>query len=155
MLRQRDEERELLREQLYRAGRLAELGEMAAGFAHEINNPLQIMKSDQAYIEMLLQDFQSRAGDDTAFLQDIQEVRSSIGQIKVQIDRCARITHSILSFGRAGASEAHNIDLAKFVPEVLTMVQKKCNFTIFNYIYTWQFLGSWYMLIQEDSSRCS
>ena len=54
MLQQRDDEREKLREQLYRAGRLAELGEMAAGFAHEINNPLQIMKSDQAYIEMLL-----------------------------------------------------------------------------------------------------
>lgn len=124
MLRQRDEEREQLREQLYRAGRLAELGEMAAGFAHEINNPLQIMKSDQAYIEMLLHDFDDKAGEDSTLSEDIQEVRSSLGQIKIQIDRCARITHSILSFGRAGATESQHIDLAKFIPEVLTMVQK-------------------------------
>ncbi|NCC06433.1 MAG: GHKL domain-containing protein, partial [Proteobacteria bacterium] len=125
MLRQRDEEREVLREQLYRAGRLAELGEMAAGFAHEINNPLQIMKSDQAYMEMLLQDFRDRAGSDVPFLNDVNEMAASINQFKLQIDRCARITHSILSFGRAGNSEAQNIDLGKFIPEVLTMIQKK------------------------------
>jgi len=125
MLLQRDEEREKLREQLYRAGRLAELGEMAAGFAHEINNPLQIMKSDQAYIEMLLQDFRARAGEDAEFLGDVDEMAASVNQIKLQIDRCARITHSILSFGRAGKSEAQNIDVSKFIPEVLTMIQKK------------------------------
>ena len=125
MLRQRDEERENLREQLYRAGRLAELGEMSAGFAHEINNPLQIMKSDQAYIEMLLQDFRTRAGQDKDFMSDVDEMAASLNQIKLQIDRCARITHSILSFGRAGKSEAQNIDVATFIPEVLTMIQKK------------------------------
>ena len=125
MLQQRDDEREKLREQLYRAGRLAELGEMAAGFAHEINNPLQIMKSDQAYIEMLLQDFKKRAADDLEFQGDVDEITTSINQIKLQIDRCARITHSILTFGRAGNTEVQNIDLAKFIPEVLTMIQKK------------------------------
>lgn len=125
MLLHRDEEREQLREQLYRAGRLAELGEMAAGFAHEINNPLQIMKSDQAYMEMLLHEFRDRAAGDEAFLKDVDEIMTSVGQIKLQIDRCARITHSILSFGRAGNAEEQNIDLAKFVPEVLTMIRKK------------------------------
>ena len=132
MLQQREDEREKLREQIYRAGRLAELGEMAAGFAHEINNPLQIMKSDQAYIEMLLQDFRERAGGDVEFLGDVDEMGASINQIKVQIDRCARITHSILSFGRAGNAEAQNIDLAKFVPEVLTMIQKKIQLSNIN-----------------------
>ena len=125
MLRLRDEERETLREQLYRAGRLAELGEMAAGFAHEINNPLQIMKSDQAYMEMLLNDFRGRAAGDPEFLKDVDEIMGSVGQIRLQIDRCARITHSILSFGRAGNVEEQNIDLARFIPEVLTMVRRK------------------------------
>lgn len=125
MLRQRDEEREKLREQLYRAGRLAELGEMAAGFAHEINNPLQIMKSDQAYIEMLLQDFRTRAAAIPQCAEDVEEIAVSVGQIKAQIDRCARITHSILRFGRAGTLEVQNVDLAKFIPEVLSMVRKK------------------------------
>lgn len=125
MLRLRDEERERLREQLYRAGRLAELGEMAAGFAHEINNPLQIMKSDQAYMEMILGEFREKAAADPDSLKDFDEIMSSLAQIKLQIDRCARITHSILSFGRAGNAEEQNIDLARFIPEVLTMVRKK------------------------------
>ena len=38
------EEKEALGHQLVRAVQLAEIGEMAAGFAHEINNPLQIIK---------------------------------------------------------------------------------------------------------------
>lgn len=125
MLQQRDMEREKLREQLYRAGRLAELGEMATGFAHEINNPLQIMKSDQAYIEMVLRDFQEHCADEPKCLEDITEMTSSVEQIKVQIDRCARITHSILRFGRAGTLDVQHVNLAKFIPEVLTMVRKK------------------------------
>jgi len=127
MLRQRDGEREKLREQLYRAGRLAELGEMAAGFAHEINNPLQIMKSDQAYIEMVLQDFKGHCGENSECISDIEEIQASVGQIKLQIDRCARITHSILRFGRAGNVEVQNLDLVKFIPEVVSMVQKKAH----------------------------
>jgi C4-dicarboxylate-specific signal transduction histidine kinase len=150
MLQQRDDEREKLREQLYRAGRLAELGEMAAGFAHEINNPLQIMKSDQAYIEMLLQDFKERAGEDGEFLGDVNEMGASINQIKVQIDRCARITHSILSFGRAGNAEAQNIDLAKFVPEVLTMVQKKIQLSNISLRVTFP---SARLIVHVDSAR--
>ena len=125
MLQYRDEEREKLREQLYRAGRLAEIGEMAAGFAHEINNPLQNMKSDQAYMEMLLKDFRGRIQGDPGFDSDVEELMASLGQFRVQIDRCARITHSILNFGRAGAAEERYIDLAKFLPEVATMVRKK------------------------------
>ena len=47
-IQQTDREKNQLNEQLIRAHRLSELGEMAAGFAHEINNPLQVMKSEQA-----------------------------------------------------------------------------------------------------------
>ena len=150
MLRQRDEEREKLREQLYRAGRLAELGEMAAGFAHEINNPLQIMKSEQAYIDMLLQDFMALPSADSDFLNNVNEITSSVNQIKVQIDRCARITHSILSFGRAGNAELQNIDLAKFIPEVLTMIQKKFQL---NNISLQQNISASRMIVHVDPSR--
>lgn len=124
-LRQREKERETLREQLYRAGRLAELGEMAAGFAHEINNPLQIMKSEQAYIAMLLDDLREQGDSRQGSSGLLDEVGKSVEQIRTQIDRCARITHSILRFGRAGNVEEHILDLAKFLPEVLTMVHRK------------------------------
>ena len=49
-----DAEKSQLNQQLIGASRLAELGEMAAGFAHEINNPLQIIKSEHSLIKMIL-----------------------------------------------------------------------------------------------------
>lgn len=44
---------------MIRAHRLAELGQMAAGFAHEINNPLQIIRGEQALIEMIFSEFKT------------------------------------------------------------------------------------------------
>jgi two-component system NtrC family sensor kinase len=55
-----DQEKDVLGEQLIRAGRLAEIGEMASGFAHEINNPLQIIKSEYALIEMIFADLKEK-----------------------------------------------------------------------------------------------
>ena len=105
-LRITDKEKESLQDQLVRATRLAELGEMAAGFAHEINNPLQVMKSDHAYIELILDDMKKKG--------DFREGEDS-----------REITRSILSFGRQGKPEYKDIDLNTFIPEVVSMIEKK------------------------------
>ena len=118
-----DREKNQLGEQLIRAGRLAEIGEMSAGFAHEINNPLQIIKSEYALIEILLADLKEKG--ELKESEDLSELEDSIGQIKVQVDRCADITQAILQFGRKGESAARDIDLQKFIPEVAGMVVKK------------------------------
>ena len=118
-----DREKNQLGEQLIRAGRLAEIGEMSAGFAHEINNPLQIIKSEYALIEILLADLKEKG--ELKESEDLSELEDSIGQIKVQVDRCADITQAILQFGRKGESAARDIDLQNFIPEVAGMVVKK------------------------------
>jgi two-component system NtrC family sensor kinase len=120
-----DREKNRLGEQLIRAGRLAEIGEMAAGFAHEINNPLQIIKSEQALVQMILADLKEqnrlKPSDDLTDLED------SIDQIKHQVDRCADITQAILQFGRKGEPVFQNIDLRSLIPDVVGMVAKKAS----------------------------
>ena len=111
----------LLENQLLRAARLAELGEMSAGFAHEINNPLQIMKSDLTLLDMILQDFIAGKSDSAA-LGDVQEITE---QLKLQIERCAGITREILRFGRADTPDLQRISLSSYLPEVGAMVEKK------------------------------
>ena len=115
-----DQEKDQLGEQLFRAGRLAEIGEMASGFAHEINNPLQIIKSEYALIEMIFTDMKKKgdikASDDQADLEE------SICQIKLQVDRCADITQAILQFGRNSEPLSKDIDLRSVIPEVVGMV---------------------------------
>lgn len=120
-----DAEREQLGGQLIRASRLAELGEMATGFAHEINNPLQVMKSEQALMDSILLDVKDKGTLKPS--DDLKELEDSIQQIGLQIGRCAEITQSILQFGRQSEPVLQDVDLRTFIPEVTKMVEKKAD----------------------------
>lgn len=124
-IKQSDSEKDRLQEQLIRAGRLAELGEMAAGFAHEINNPLQIMKSEQTLIETILSEFKEEGWLKES--KDLMELEDSVRQIDSQIGRCSEITNAILKFGRKTESKYQDLVLHNFVPEVIDMVKKKAS----------------------------
>ncbi len=118
-----DTEKDRLQEQLIRASRLAELGEMAAGFAHEINNPLQIIKSEQALIKMIMSDLTEKGLVNAP--EELAELDDSIEQIELQVKRCSDITHSILKFGRKTDANPQDVDLSLFIPEVSDMVVNK------------------------------
>ena len=120
-----DTEKDELGQQLVRATRLAELGQMAAGFAHEINNPLQIMKSEQTLIETIFSDIKERG--DLKESEDLKDLEDSMAQIKLQIDRCAKITQAILKFGRQSEPVIKDVDLLSFIPEVTSMISKKAS----------------------------
>jgi two-component system NtrC family sensor kinase len=120
-----DTEKEQLGQQLVRASRLAELGEMAAGFAHEINNPLQIMTSEQALVETIFADMIQKG--DLRESQDLADLKDSMDQIKLQIGRCAKITQAILKFGRKSEPVSKDIDLVAFIPEATSMIAKKAS----------------------------
>ena len=112
-----------LEHQLLQAARLAELGEMSAGFAHEINNPLQIMKADLTLLGMDIEEIAEK-GAPAELCAEIKEVAE---QFRVQIDRCAGITREILRFGRQDAPELQPIDLTAYLPKVGSMVENKAS----------------------------
>lgn len=124
-LEQMDREKNQLGEHLIRAGRLAEIGEMAAGFAHEINNPLQIIKSEHALTEMILSDL--KEGGRLKQSDDVKDLEGAVAQIKHQVDRCAEITQAILQFGRKGEPIPQDIDLLSFIADVVKMVTRKAS----------------------------
>ncbi len=118
-----DKEKGALGQQLVRASRLAELGEMSAGFAHEINNPLQIMKNELALIQLVWKDvmgeFQLSENENTAQIEDC------LNQIQLQINRCGEITQGILKFGRQSEPSPQALDLQSFIPDVVKMISKQ------------------------------
>ena len=122
-LEKMDTEKDQLSQQLIGASRLAEIGEMSTGFAHEINNPLQIIKSEQALIELLMSEL--KESGDLKESESLTEMEDSMEQIKLQITRCAKITQAILKFGRQTEPLPKDIDLKDFIPEVMGMVAKK------------------------------
>jgi two-component system NtrC family sensor kinase len=120
-----DTEKEELGQQLVRASRLAEIGEMATGIAHEINNPLQVMKGEQTLIDAILGDLKEKG--EIKESEDLKEIEDSMAQIKLQIDRCSKITHAVLKFGRESEVISADIDLGSFIPEVISMVENKAS----------------------------
>jgi len=122
---QMDAEKDQLGRQLIRASRLAELGEMATGFAHEINNPLQIMKSEQSLIEIFISEL--KGNGQLSQSETLVELEDSLNQIGLQINRCAKITQAILKFGRQSEPVAVDVNFKQFIPEVTAMVAKKAS----------------------------
>jgi two-component system NtrC family sensor kinase len=120
-----DSEKDELGQQLVRASRLAEIGEMATGIAHEINNPLQVMKSEQTLIDTILEDMKEKG--EIKESEDLKEIEDSIDQIKLQIDRCSKITHAVLKFGRESEVISTDIDLGSFIPDIISMVENKAS----------------------------
>lgn len=118
-----DTEREQLGGQLIRASGLAELGEMATGFAHEINNPLQVIKSEQALIDSIILEMKEKGEWKPS--ESLSELEDSMQQIDLQISRCAAITQAILKFGRQSEPKVEDIALQDYIPEVTHMVAQK------------------------------
>jgi two-component system NtrC family sensor kinase len=117
-----DKEKRQLGTQLILAGKFAELGEMSVGIAHEINNPLQVMKAEQSLLTILLAELGATAG---AGGEDLDMARDSIDQIGIQIDRCKEITQGLLNFSRKSDAVSKTIDLGSLIPEVIRMIEEK------------------------------
>jgi two-component system NtrC family sensor kinase len=118
-----DMEKKQMGAQLIQAGKLAEVGEMSAGVAHEINNPLQVMKAEEAMIKDVIKDL--RAEGVLSESENVRLLEDSVSQIGIQIDRCKRITDGLLRFARQSEASFKTIELEPFIDEVVGMVERK------------------------------
>jgi signal transduction histidine kinase len=93
---------------LRRAEHMASLGQLAAGLAHEIKNPLAGIRG---VIELLR--------DET----EDQTQRNLFQQIVVELDRVNRTIHSLLSFARPSPPKRVPTDVNELLTETLRMVR--------------------------------
>ncbi len=98
--------------QLVHAGKLAAVGELAAGIAHEINNPLAIISEEAGLIGDLMD---PRFGRDTTF----DDLRPHLGNIEEAVFRCRDITRKLLSFVRKSEVQVENRDVNELVDELV------------------------------------
>lgn len=108
-LEERVEERS---RELLRASRLADLGVLAAGVAHEINNPLASVAS---CAEALL-----RRGDDTS-PEAVARRREYLVVINQEAYRARDITQGLLTFARENPGPRGPVDLRQICEEVLQL----------------------------------
>ncbi|MGQ9656034.1 MAG: sensor histidine kinase, partial [Thermodesulfobacteriota bacterium] len=118
-----DLEKEMMNEQVIEAGKLASVGELAAGIAHEINNPVAIMVEEAGWIEDLLDEGEMSQSENLA------EFRRAVNQIKTQGKRCKEITHKLLSFARKTDPKAKEIQLNDLVEEMVGLSEQRARFS--------------------------
>ncbi|MBI5523210.1 MAG: two-component sensor histidine kinase [Desulfarculus sp.] len=117
-------EKELLGEQIIQSGKLASLGELAAGVAHEINNPVAIMVEEAGWMQDLMEE------DRGIFEQteNRKEYERALRQIQTQGRRCKDITHKLLGFARRTDAPSQPIQVNDLVVEVLALLERPASY---------------------------
>ena len=117
-----DAERDALNDQVIEAGKLASVGELAAGIAHEINNPVAIMMEEAGWVMDILAD------DDHDSPDNLAEMRRALDQVRVQGARCKEITHKLLSFARKTDSRLRELDINDLAAEMAELSEKRARY---------------------------
>ena len=115
-------EKEAINDQLIKASRLSSIGELAAGVAHEINNPVAIMVEEAGWIGDLLEE------EDNEKIKNFGEIYQSLKQIKTQGKRCKDITHQLLSFARKTDSDVESLKLNNLINEIVALSQQRARY---------------------------
>ena len=118
-----DQEKEMITEQVVETGKLASVGELAAGIAHEINNPVAIMVEEAGWVEDLLEEDEFKEG------KNLDEFKRALGQIRNQGRRCKEITHKLLSFARKTDSRIYDVQLNDLIDELVAISAQRAKFS--------------------------
>ncbi len=108
-----------IEQQMIATERLAALGTLAAGVAHEINNPLAIIKEAAGYLSSLLQkreltDMPRKA----VFEKVLQKIETSVKRARI-------ITHQLLGNVRKSESILAEVDVIQLVEETIQLVRRE------------------------------
>jgi two-component system sensor histidine kinase HydH len=106
-------EMQALERELVRAGRLQSLGEMTAGLAHEIKNPLASLKAASAIVSDEIPETSPR--------------RKMVAILQKEIDRLAALLERFLAFARPGSMTLAQVPLSEVVEQAVALVKPQAD----------------------------
>jgi len=106
-------EKKQMMQQIAQADKLAALGELSAGMAHEINNPLSIILG---YTQLML-----KTDTDSEHSEDLQIIEK-------HVKNCKSVVSDLLSFSRKGSTKRSLIDVKKPIDEAIKFLSRHTDF---------------------------
>ncbi|MGE4297782.1 MAG: ATP-binding protein [Desulfovibrionaceae bacterium] len=114
-----DQRREAAYREMEHTHKLSSIGRLAAGVAHEINNPLAIVNEKAG----LMMDILAHSGD----FHNRDRFLSMTDKILQSVKRCRTITHRLLGFARRMDVHIENLDINEVIREVLGFLEKEAH----------------------------
>jgi histidine kinase len=103
-------------QQLIQASKMATLGEMATGMAHELNQPLTVIKTAASFIHRKVERGEALAADILASLTQ---------EIDAHVDRASKIINHLREFGRKPEMKLEPVDMAEVLKRALDIFSQQ------------------------------
>lgn len=100
--------------QLIQASKMTILGEMSAGIAHELNQPLNAIKMGSEYLNLMMEQGKSIAREDASL---------AVSEISAQVDRASDIILRLRQFCRKSDVVKEKVDVNAVITDVMVILK--------------------------------
>jgi two-component system NtrC family sensor kinase len=119
LIDQDEKNKDLLEDKLLHSQKLAAIGELSAGIAHEINNPIAIIRQEAEWMQVILKN------DHLKEIKELEDLRDSSQEIVRQVDRCKEITHNLLNFARQSKPVLQLVQINRVIEDMTLLVERE------------------------------